>query len=71
MMPFASLHLADARFQLTTIVAKISRAQYALPQWITLPQKKIILRILDPSPITVTLLEALDQYMFLITSTVI
>ncbi|KAF7078490.1 hypothetical protein CFC21_082915 [Triticum aestivum] len=31
---------------------RISRAQYALPQWITLPQKKIILRILDPSPIT-------------------
>ncbi|VAI56174.1 unnamed protein product [Triticum turgidum subsp. durum] len=26
--------------------------RYALPQWITLPQKKIILRILDPSPIT-------------------
>ncbi|KAM0830341.1 hypothetical protein ACQ4PT_066282 [Festuca glaucescens] len=30
----------------------ISRGQFAFPQWITLPQKKIILSILDPSPIT-------------------
>ncbi|XP_044951606.1 CBL-interacting serine/threonine-protein kinase 21 isoform X2 [Hordeum vulgare subsp. vulgare] len=37
---------------LINLYRRISRAQYALPQWITLPQKKIILRILDPSPIT-------------------
>ncbi|KQJ93623.1 CBL-interacting serine/threonine-protein kinase 21 isoform X2 [Brachypodium distachyon] len=37
---------------LTNLYRRISRAQFAFPQWITLSQKKIILRILDPSPLT-------------------
>lgn len=37
---------------LTNLYRRISRGQFAFPQWITLPQKKIILSILDPSPIT-------------------
>lgn len=37
---------------LTNLYRQISRGQFAFPQWITLPQKKIILSILDPSPIT-------------------
>uniref|UniRef100_A0ACD5YRB9 Uncharacterized protein n=1 Tax=Avena sativa TaxID=4498 RepID=A0ACD5YRB9_AVESA len=37
---------------LTNLYRRISRGQFAFPQWITLPQKKIILNILDPSPIT-------------------
>ncbi|KAK1615410.1 hypothetical protein QYE76_020927 [Lolium multiflorum] len=36
----------------TNLYRRISRGQFAFPQWITLPQKKIILSILDPSPIT-------------------
>ncbi|KAK1600949.1 hypothetical protein QYE76_059126 [Lolium multiflorum] len=38
----------------TNLYRRISRGQFAFPQWITLPQKKIILSILDPSPITKT-----------------
>ncbi|KAG8058258.1 hypothetical protein GUJ93_ZPchr0002g25746 [Zizania palustris] len=37
---------------LTNLYRKISRAQFAFPQWLTVPQKKIIIRMLDPSPIT-------------------
>ncbi|CAM0946508.1 unnamed protein product [Alopecurus aequalis] len=37
---------------LTNLYRRISRGQFAFPQWITMPQKKIILSILDPSPIT-------------------
>uniref|UniRef100_A0A0D9VCW2 non-specific serine/threonine protein kinase n=1 Tax=Leersia perrieri TaxID=77586 RepID=A0A0D9VCW2_9ORYZ len=37
---------------LSNLYRRISRAQFAFPQWLTLPQKKIIIRILDPSPIT-------------------
>ncbi|KAF0906117.1 hypothetical protein E2562_009112 [Oryza meyeriana var. granulata] len=37
---------------LTNLYRRISRAQFAFPQWLTVPQKKIIIRILDPSPIT-------------------
>lgn len=36
----------------TNLYRRISRGQFSFPQWITLPQKKIILSILDPSPIT-------------------
>lgn len=37
---------------LTNLYRRISRAHFAFPQWLTIPQKKIIFRILDPSPIT-------------------
>uniref|UniRef100_A0A0E0NAN6 non-specific serine/threonine protein kinase n=1 Tax=Oryza rufipogon TaxID=4529 RepID=A0A0E0NAN6_ORYRU len=37
---------------LTNLYRRISRAQFVFPQWLSVPQKKIIIRILDPSPIT-------------------
>uniref|UniRef100_A0A0E0CGL0 non-specific serine/threonine protein kinase n=1 Tax=Oryza meridionalis TaxID=40149 RepID=A0A0E0CGL0_9ORYZ len=37
---------------LTNLYRRISRDQFVFPQWLSVPQKKIIIRILDPSPIT-------------------
>ncbi|XP_040376239.1 CBL-interacting serine/threonine-protein kinase 21 isoform X2 [Oryza brachyantha] len=45
-------HLPFQDCNLTNLYRRISRAQFAFPQWLTVPQKKIIIRILDPSPIT-------------------